>query len=97
MGRSRLVTYSIGYRVDRGLFTPGEWRSKARGQVPGMGRPNVENLAAHVAHLEASMKPGGCNAHLGERVILEAWIIDERTGQQVAFWARPERTRFDRV
>lgn len=97
MGRSRTVNMTVGYRVDRGLFTEGEWRTRQRGPVPGMGTPNVENLSKHVAHLEASMKPGGCNEHLGERTILEAWITDERTGEQVAFWKRPEPTRFDRV
>lgn len=97
MGRSRTVNFTVGYRVDRGLFTEGEWRTRKQGQVPSMGKPSVENLAAHVAHLEASMKPGGCNAHLGERTILEAWITDEQTGVRVAFWVRPEPTRFEKV
>lgn len=88
MGHSRTVDFTVGYLVSRGVFTPGEWRTRQRGQVPGMGKPTVENLAKHVAFMEASMRPGGCNEHLGEIEIIEAWITDERSGKQAAFWKK---------
>lgn len=84
MSQTREILFVVSYQVDRGSWTPGEWRVRARRSVPGMGTPNAVNLKAHVAFVEASTQPGGVNAHLGATKILSAKIVDQWSGETVA-------------
>lgn len=76
MGRSFTPAFAIEYIVDNGFWTPGAWRTDQA------GRPTDANLARHVAFMEASTQPGGCNEHLGATKILAAHIVRNR-GERV--------------
>ena len=87
MGRSRTWTYRIEFKCVSGYhYTPQEWR------VKDMGKPTPENIDKWVAVLEDSMKPGGCNAHLGQDQVVSAQIFDQRkrTISPVANWTRKQ-------
>lgn len=88
MSTSHPIRFSVHFVVDRASWTPSEWRVKARGQVPGYGKPSNENLAKHALFVEASTAPGGVNAHLGYTKILKAHIVDNDTGVTVATYER---------
>jgi hypothetical protein len=74
MSSSRLVPFVVEMTLAKGHATPVEWRTKVQ------GKPNNENLAKDIAFFEASCRPGGVNAHLGETVVTSARIIDQKTG-----------------
>jgi hypothetical protein len=96
MSTSRTVALTIHFDVvsadsaRRVSWTPQEWRTKARTGVTAHGRPTVENIARFVTAMEASLAPGGCNAHISGRMgvdtIVKAWIVDQSTGETVATW-----------
>lgn len=83
MGRSTTPQYVIR-TTDTGYVgnTPGVWKSKY------YGKPTAANLAAYVATFNASLLPGGCNAHIGpEGALTEAYIIDQYNDDKVvAVW-----------
>lgn len=100
MGRDIAIRYQIHYVVQQvskeglpslGLraWTPAEWRIRRRGQIPGQGRPTVENIKRHCLAVEASTQPGGVNAHLGATRILRAWVVDHETGARVDYARSP--------
>lgn len=87
MGRISTPAFRIEYSAvvavasDRAIgMTAGAWRSQQA------GRPTDANLAKHVAHLEASTKVFGCNAHLGELRIGAARIVRQADGKVVAVY-----------
>lgn len=84
MGKTRSIRFIVQYTVGRGFWTPSEWRVRARGVVPGMGRPTLVNLKKQVTLAEASTQPGGVNAHLGITKITSAKIIDQDSGETLA-------------
>lgn len=93
MMRDREIRYVIETENDAPVvFTPMEWRVRAVGQRRGMGRPTDANLAKEMKALNASMEPGGTNAHLaGDRhKVRRARIVDTRTGDVVATWEEAE-------
>jgi hypothetical protein len=86
-GRSVSFQFTINMSGGGMTWTPAAWRIKGVGQVRGYGTPNEANLAKHMASLGASMKPGGANAHLGDRPgPTHAEIVDTFTGKVVAKW-----------
>jgi hypothetical protein len=87
-GRSRAVRYVVHFNVDRGHWTPSEWRARREGQSQSYGAPTAANLAKHVAHVERSTMPGGPNEHIGPTRILTARIVDQTTGQTLAEYRR---------
>ena len=87
-GRSRAVRYVVHFNVDRGFWTPSEWRARREHQIPGYGAPTNENLAKHIAVVERATLPGGVNEHIGPTKILNARIVDQNTGQTVAEYRR---------
>jgi hypothetical protein len=72
--------HRIEYDVTGAHFTAGAWR----------GRATPRRLAAHVAALQESFKPGGANAHDGHAFsdtrILSARIVNQDTDQAVVEW-----------
>jgi hypothetical protein len=90
MSRDRAIRFTVNYVIDTpGMgWTPGEWRTRSRGQIPADGKPTVENLKKHCLHYEASTQEGGCNSHLGATKILRAWIFDHEAGQTVVEYTR---------
>lgn len=97
MGRSRLITYTVEVKTDRGMWTPSEWRTRRDGQIPGDGKPTTENLKNWALHYEKSTHSSGCNSHLGVTHILTAQIRDQRTGQIVATYVREPVPMFEVV
>ena len=91
MGRSTTPQFRIDYIVNRGTWTAGTWNSRQA------GRPTAANLAKYVALSEASTKPGGCNAHIGETVVLSAKITNQFTGEVRATYEKTPDNRFERV
>lgn len=81
MGRSRQVTdtFRVEYTLPRGKgMTPSIWDKHAR---KALGRPTQASLKLFVNDLLDSCKPGGCNEHLSELVILEARVVHKPTGE----------------
>jgi hypothetical protein len=85
MGRSVAYRFSVRMSVVHGFVTPAGWESKHA------GRPNAANLAKYVELFNASLLPGGCNAHLGESTrCVAAELVDHCRGNAViATWAAP--------
>lgn len=83
MGRSRMVRFVVKMTMSsptpehNTLSDGGEWPTKHA------GRPTDANLAKYVAHFEASTAPGGCNEHLGRRVVWAAEVVDQLNGNAV--------------
>jgi hypothetical protein len=72
---------------DTERLTPASWyiRSALRqGRPNGYGAPTPANLRKYVQRFEASTKPGGANAHLGETRIVLARIVNQDTNETVA-------------
>jgi hypothetical protein len=68
-----------------------EWRTRRQGVIPAEGKPTTANIDKWVDTFEESMKPGGCNAHLGFHPVLSAEILDQFNGNEVvATWTRSE-------
>jgi hypothetical protein len=86
MGRSYTPAYAIEMMTDNGHWTPQGWDVKVA------GKPTAANLAAHVAKLEASTQPGGCNAHLDPTRILAARILRNRGQRDLVAGYVAERT-----
>ncbi len=69
--------------------TPAEWRTRSRVNAPGYGKADPVNLAAYVARFEASTQKEGVNSHLGETVVMSAFIKDQRSGDILAVYRGP--------
>jgi hypothetical protein len=89
MGRSVTPTYRVEYRAVDCVLTSGSWWVHGRYQMRGDGRPTDVNLHEHVKSLEASFKPGRSNDHIGDVKIIEAWIVHQASGDQVAHYEAP--------
>lgn len=76
-------TFRVELRVIGSHWTPAAWPTKHA------GRPSDATLAAYVASLEASTRPGGVNAHLGETVVRTAKVVRQSTGDVVATYEAP--------
>lgn len=72
MGRILTPKFAVHYTVDNGFWTPAAWPTRHA------GRATDANLIKHVAVVEASTQPGGCNEHLGATKILSARIVNQR-------------------
>lgn len=87
-GRVSTPAYRIEYKAAGGVHhTPGAWR------IDADGKPTPENLAKHIAHLNASFGPGGSNARVGELhgeagQIVSAKIIRQSDDSVVATWSK---------
>lgn len=68
MGRTATSKYAVSITVPGYRYTLAAWRCNQS------GRPTQANLAKYVHAFEASTKPGGCNAHLGEQHVTSAYI-----------------------
>lgn len=94
MGRSRKLHYVIHVITSNssGWVTPSEWKCRQS------GRPTTANIDKYVTVFEDSLKPGGCNAHLGFFTLVKCWIVDQFKGETVAVWerkvARPNEPKF---
>lgn len=82
MGTSSTPTYRVEMSAGPKFhYTPAAWR------IAGMGVPKDDNLKRYVETFERSTYPGGGNAHLGVTTIITAKIVNQRTGDIVAFYA----------
>lgn len=65
-----------------------EWRVRGRRGTTGYGKPTEENLQKFLDTMNASMEPGGCNAHLREDDPMFAYvagrIVRQRDGKVMA-------------
>jgi hypothetical protein len=89
MGRSTTPRYVVAIRASSSgkTYTRSTWQVRAgNGRTRGDGKPSRENLTKWVRTLEASMRPGGVNAHLGADTIHAASVIDQTTGETVAMY-----------
>jgi len=94
MGRSYTPRYVIKIngagRTNAVQIMPMEWRSRARGPYEGYGKPTEANLAKWVEKFNESLRPGGCNDHVGERAqVTKANIVDQFTNEVVATYEAP--------
>lgn len=81
--------YSVSMVTVQGFNTPAGWatRSRAGSRIPAYlsGPPNAAKLARYVDDYNASLRPGGCNAHLGLGArCVAATIRDHQAGTVVA-------------
>lgn len=90
MGRSYTPRYVCEIVVPGTYHTPMSWDVKSRYGARGYGKPTDANLKKYVEGFEASTKPGGVNAHLGETIVTSARIIDQFEGGVVATYKQPE-------
>lgn len=83
MGRSTTPRYRVEFTQEN--LAPGHvaWPDKY------LGKPTTESLQKWVIDFEASMRPGGCNAHLGFHPVTKAIVIHQKTGNTVAEWYPP--------
>jgi len=81
MGRSYTPKYRIEMVVDNEskTFQTIAWDKR-------YGRTTKENLAKVIRSIETSMRPGGCNAHLTPVSYFSATIVNQSTGELVAFY-----------
>jgi len=100
MGFSYRYRYSVEMVLARGAMTPIGWDVKSsrgrRGPVRGLGQPNAANLARYMADYNASLQPGGVNAHLGlSAIATSARILDHDNDRAiVATWRLDEQPKF---
>ena len=90
MGRSRKVRFVVKMSISSTeplSFSDGsEWPKH-------LGRPSDKALATYVAKFEESTLPGGCNEHLGKRVVWSAIVTDTLTSEVKAVYTGPVFTR----
>jgi hypothetical protein len=81
MGRSIRFRFSVAMKTVQGFNTPAGWQTKQA------GRPTAANLSAYVSLYNDSLKPGGCNAHLGAGAqCVAATLRDHDKNVVVAEW-----------
>ena len=79
MSRDATSKYAIQLVVPGYRYSPACWNCRRN------GRPTAANLIRYIESFEASTRPGGCNAHLGETRVSSAYIrLNEYAGQVVA-------------
>lgn len=83
--------YSVSMTTVTGYNTPAGWNTTSRpgARIPkGMGgKPTDAKLARYVADYNASLDPGGCNAHVGPNGrCTAATIYDHDEQKVVATW-----------
>lgn len=90
------TTTTPTYRVEISVFGPFTWTAQAWA-TKHYGRPTDATLAAAVADIEASTRPEGVNAHLGETVVSSARVIRQATDEVVAAYRGPSFVAAGRV
>ena len=90
MERTATSKYAVSITVPGYQYSLASWRCNES------GRPTDANLARYVAAFEASTRPGGCNAHLGEQHVSSASVrVNSGTnGAVVARYQAPARPLF---
>jgi hypothetical protein len=89
MGRTATSKYAVSVTVPGYSYSLAAWRCKQS------GRPTEANLTAYIEAFEASTRPGGANAHLGEQRVTSAYIkVNEYNGRTVAKYQAPARPMF---
>jgi hypothetical protein len=86
--RDTTPTYVVQISDGVHYYTASAWRVTSRTQVRADGRPTTANLKRYVESFEASTRPGGVNAHLGETTVKRARINHNITGTLVAEYGR---------
>lgn len=77
-------------RSPRVVSTPMEWRSRSTRLRTGYGAPTDANLERFVQKMNATMDPGGCNAHLGpNHHIVSARVVRQSDGKVMATYQAP--------
>jgi hypothetical protein len=89
MGRTVTSKYAVSITVPGYSYGLASWRCQQS------GRPTDANLARYVAEFEASTRPDGCNAHLGEQHVTSAHVkINNYNGAVIARYRAPARPLF---
>jgi hypothetical protein len=85
MSRTATSKYAVSITVPGYRYSLASWRCNQS------GRPTDANLARYVEAFEASTRPGGCNAHLGEQYVSSAYVKVNSgyDGQVVATYRAP--------
>lgn len=82
-------TVAVTTNVPNCGITPAIWRVRARGPIPGYGKPNRANLQRYIAQFNASLEAGGANAHLREQwpnfAITSGTIIVQESGEELVY------------
>lgn len=94
MGRITTPPYRIEIKCSdsRYSFTPMAWRVRSNNAgIRADGKPTVANLDKWVTAYEDSLRPGGCNAHLGIHSVVSAKIIRQSDNEVVAEWIRSQQ------
>lgn len=85
MGKTITPKYALHLTFGSGGRSLTGWNSYGND-----GRATDKNLAAWVAKFDASMAPGGSNAHLGPDWVTAAWIaFNTSGGSRVATYTAP--------
>jgi hypothetical protein len=82
MGYTKKV--AIRVELDVANDVPSEVR---RWSVKEHGRPTAESLRRYVEVCNRSYLPGGCNDHLGARPHVNARLIRQANGDEIASWS----------
>lgn len=80
--RDRAIRFTVAMKTVTGYNTPSEYQSKY------CGRPGAKGLAKFVADYNESLKPGGVNAHIGDRGRCYAASLRDH-GTVIAEWKAP--------
>jgi hypothetical protein len=85
MGRSYTPKYRVELVVDNSARSTGTIAWDRR-----YGRATTTNLTKIIRSIEASFQPGGANAHLKPVSYISATIVDQSSGNLVAFYSKQE-------
>jgi len=87
MGKSRTVRYAVAATIEG----PGVLTGPLEYPVKHCGKPSTEGLAKFVEHHNASLRPGGCNEHLGPASTITVAALYDHKGVDgptlVATWS----------
>lgn len=87
MSKSTTPAHVVKVTLASGAYSsPMAWPTKYAGKA------NAKNLAKWVDAYNASMKPGGVNAHLNDSVLKAVLKKNGYAGEVVATWAAPAAT-----
>lgn len=93
MSRTTTPLYRVEFTTSTGYQTPAAWNVRGYGQIPGYGKPTMQNLNTYMQKMVDSMeKPDGCNRHvivaLGKGAIpYYARLIRQADNKLMAVWA----------
>jgi hypothetical protein len=80
--RDTTPTYVVMIHVPGVRYTPAAWNCRRD------GRPTEANLRKYVESFEASTRPGGANAHLGEETVAFARLMrNDGSREVVAYYS----------